>query len=57
MVQSHGQECHLFATDLTDRANNKKVIDEAVKVMGVINILFNNAAYQMMTDSILDLPE
>ena len=57
MVQSHGQKCHLFATDLTDRANNKKVVEEALKAMGAINILFNNAAYQMMTDSILDLPE
>lgn len=57
MVQSHGQKCHLFATDLTDRANNKKVVEEALEAMGAINILFNNAAYQMMTDSILDLPE
>ena len=57
MVESHGQKCQLFATDLTDRANNKKVVDEALKAMGAINILFNNAAYQMMTDSILDLSE
>ena len=57
MVQSHGRKCQLFATDLTDRSNNKKVIDEALKAMGAINVLFNNAAYQMMTDSILDLPE
>ena len=57
MVQSHGRKCQLFVTDLTDRSNNKKVVDEALKAMGAINILFNNAAYQMMTDSILDLPE
>lgn len=57
MVESNGQTCHLFATDLTDRSNNKKVIDEALKAMGAINILFNNAAYQMMTNDILDLSE
>ncbi|EMR66284.1 putative short-chain dehydrogenase reductase sdr protein [Eutypa lata UCREL1] len=57
MVESNGQKCHLFATDLTDRSNNKKVIDEALKAMGAINILFNNAAYQMVTDDILELSE
>ncbi|RYP71848.1 hypothetical protein DL771_004560 [Monosporascus sp. 5C6A] len=57
MVESHGQKCYTMATDLTKRENNKKVIDEALKAMGTINILFNNAAYQMMTNDILELSE
>lgn len=57
MVESHGQKCHLYATDLTDQANNKRVVEEALKAMGAINILFNNAAYQMMTKDIFDISE
>ncbi len=57
IVESHGQKCYLMATDLTDRANNKKVVDEALKAMGAINILFNNAAYQMMANDIFELSE
>jgi NAD(P)-dependent dehydrogenase (short-subunit alcohol dehydrogenase family) len=57
LVESHGRQCHLHATDLTSKDNCKKLVDEAVKVMGRVNILFNNAAYQMMVDSIHDLSE
>lgn len=57
LVESHGRKCHLLATDLTVRENSKKIVDEALKAMGAINILFNNAAYQMMTNDILDLSE
>ncbi|KAM7187137.1 hypothetical protein V8F33_011395 [Rhypophila sp. PSN 637] len=57
-VEEYGQKCFLVATDLTDRANCKKVIDEAVKVFnGKIDILFNNAAYQNMIEDIKDLSE
>ncbi|KAK4207254.1 hypothetical protein QBC37DRAFT_327675 [Rhypophila decipiens] len=57
-VEDYGQKCFLVATDLTDRANCKKVIDEAVKVFnGKIDILFNNAAYQNMIEDIKDLSE
>ncbi|KAI1351423.1 short chain dehydrogenase [Xylaria sp. FL0043] len=57
MVEANGRKCHLFATDLTSRDNCKKVADEAVKTMGKVNILFNNAAYQMMINDIHDLSE
>ncbi|KAK0618588.1 general stress protein [Bombardia bombarda] len=57
-VEEYGQKCHLVSTDLTDRANCKKVVDEAAKVFDAkIDILFNNAAYQMMVDDIKDLSE
>lgn len=56
-VEKHGRACHLLPTDLTDRANCQKVIDVALDKLGRIDILFNNAAYQMMKDDITQLPE
>jgi NAD(P)-dependent dehydrogenase (short-subunit alcohol dehydrogenase family) len=57
-VEAYGQKCHLLSTDLTDRGNCKKVIDEAVKLFnGQIDILFNNHAYQMMKNDISELSE
>lgn len=57
LVEAAGGKCHLLATDLTKQENCQKVVDEAVKAMGGIDILFNNAAYQMMVDDIKDLSE
>ncbi|KAI0525984.1 short chain dehydrogenase [Xylaria bambusicola] len=57
LVEANGRRCHLFATDLTSKDNCKKAVDEAVKAMGRVNILFNNAAYQMMINDIHDLSE
>lgn len=52
-----GRKCHLFATDLTEKENCHALVDEALRVMGKVHILFNNAAYQMMTEDILDISE
>jgi NAD(P)-dependent dehydrogenase (short-subunit alcohol dehydrogenase family) len=56
-VEKYGRKCFLFSTDLTDRGNCKKVVDEAVSKLGGVDILFNNAAYQMMVEDIKDLSE
>ncbi|KAJ9157201.1 General stress protein [Pleurostoma richardsiae] len=56
-VEAHGRKCHLISTDLSNFDGCKKVVDEAVKVFGKIDILFNNAAYQMMCQDIKDLSE
>ena len=56
-VEKHGQKCHLYPTDLKKKENCKKIVDEAMEKMGAINILFNNHAYQMMVENILDLTE
>jgi NAD(P)-dependent dehydrogenase (short-subunit alcohol dehydrogenase family) len=56
-VEEKGRKCYLMATDLTDMTNCKAVVDAAVKAMGGLDILVNNAAYQMMVEDILDLPE
>jgi NAD(P)-dependent dehydrogenase (short-subunit alcohol dehydrogenase family) len=56
-VEKHGRTCHLFATDLKEKTNCKKVIELAIEKMGGIDVLFNNAAYQMMVEDIKDLSE
>ncbi|EFQ94446.1 hypothetical protein CFE70_007258 [Pyrenophora teres f. teres 0-1] len=57
MVEEKGQKCYTLAVDLKAKENCKKVIDEAVKQMGGIDILVNNHAYQMMINDIHDLSE
>jgi NAD(P)-dependent dehydrogenase (short-subunit alcohol dehydrogenase family) len=57
-VEHYGQRCFLISTDLRQRDNCKKVVDEALKVFdGRVDILFNNAAYQMQVDKFTDIPD
>jgi len=56
-VEEEGAKCHLLAVDLTKRENCQKAVDFAMEKMGIIDILFNNAAYQMMVEDIADLSE
>jgi NAD(P)-dependent dehydrogenase (short-subunit alcohol dehydrogenase family) len=56
-VEGYGRKCYLLATDLTKKKNCKKVVETALKEMGKIDIIFNNAAYQMMVDDIQNLTE
>lgn len=56
-VEKHGRKCYLQASDLTDRGNCKKLVETALKELGGIDILVNNAAYQMMVEDIKDLDE
>lgn len=56
-VEELGQKCYLFATDLRGKENCKKVVEAAVKEMGGINILVNNAGTQNMIEDIKDLEE
>lgn len=57
LVEKYGTKCHLFATDLKDKKNCKATVDKALEWMGRINILVNNAAYQMMVQDIQELSE
>ncbi|MCJ1246075.1 hypothetical protein MMC30_003279 [Trapelia coarctata] len=56
-VEEYGQKCYLYAADLRPSEACKKAVDEAVSKMGGVNILVNNAAYQMMVKDISDLSE
>ncbi|EXL74985.1 oxidoreductase [Fusarium oxysporum f. sp. conglutinans race 2 54008] len=56
-VENEGAKVHLISLDLSKQENCKKLVDFAVEKMNGIDILFNNAAYQMMVQDIKDLPE
>ncbi len=43
-VESYGRKCFLFPGDLGKENNCKKIVDNAAKKLGKINILVNNAA-------------
>lgn len=56
-VEKAGGACHVVSADLVKRENCQRVIDFAIEKMKGIDILFNNAAYQMMVEDIADLSE
>ncbi|KAK2606243.1 hypothetical protein QQS21_003291 [Conoideocrella luteorostrata] len=56
-IEKQGGTCYLVSADLVKRENCQRVIDFAVEKMNGIDILFNNAAYQMMVEDIADLSE
>ncbi|KAK5258585.1 hypothetical protein LTR40_007608 [Exophiala xenobiotica] len=55
-VEKHGRKCFLMSTDLRKQENCQKVVETALKELGQVNILVNNAAYQMMQQDITDIP-
>ncbi|KAJ9428833.1 oxidoreductase [Fusarium oxysporum] len=54
-VENEGAKVHLISLDLSKQENCKKLVDFAVEKMNGIDILFNNAAYDVQ--DIKDLPE
>ncbi|MCU1616408.1 MAG: short-chain dehydrogenase/reductase [Frankiales bacterium] len=46
-VEEAGRRCVLVAGDLSDRAHAKTVIPKAVEEFGKVDVLVNNAAFQM----------
>ena len=51
-VEEAGRKCVLVAGDLADRAHAKTIIPKAVEEFGKVDILVNNAAFQMSHDSL-----
>ena|SRR5690554_3350248 len=56
-VEKNGGRIHLFQTDLTHANNCKELVKKAVEALGGLNILVNNAAYQMEKHDIADVSE
>ncbi len=56
-VEEAGRKCVLVAGDLSDRVHAKTVIPKAVEEFGKVDILVNNAAYQMSHDSIEEISD
>ncbi len=56
-VQDAGRRCVLVSGDLSDPAHCRAVVDRAVREFGGIDILVNNAAYQMMHKSLEEISD
>lgn len=56
-VEEAGRRCVLVPGDLADPAHCRAVIDRAVQEFGGLDILVNNAAYQMMHDSLDEISD
>ena len=54
-IREAGQKAVLVAGDISDELQCKKIIDTAIKEFGGIDILVNNAAYQMEHESLQEI--
>jgi NAD(P)-dependent dehydrogenase (short-subunit alcohol dehydrogenase family) len=55
-VEAAGQKAVAVAGDIQDEAHCKELVQRAIDEFGQLDILVNNAAFQMSHDSFLDLP-
>jgi NAD(P)-dependent dehydrogenase (short-subunit alcohol dehydrogenase family) len=56
-VEEAGRKCVLVAGDLADRAHQKTIIPKAVEAFGKVDVLVNNAAFQMSHDTIEEVSD
>jgi NAD(P)-dependent dehydrogenase (short-subunit alcohol dehydrogenase family) len=56
-VEEAGRKCVLVPGDLADRAHQKTIIPKAVEEFGKLDILVNNAAFQMSHDSLEEISD
>ncbi|MET9859552.1 SDR family oxidoreductase [Streptomyces smyrnaeus] len=56
-VQEAGRKCVLVPGDVADPAHCRSIVDMAVEEFGRIDVLVNNAAFQMTRNSIEDIPD
>ena len=52
LVEAAGTRALLLAGDITDRAHCRDIVDRTVDAFGRLDVLVNNAAYQMTHDTI-----
>lgn len=55
-IREAGKKAVLVEGDISEEQHCKKIIDKAVEEFGQIDILVNNAAFQMSHDSLQDIP-
>ncbi|MCA0143392.1 SDR family oxidoreductase [Blastococcus sp. LR1] len=56
-VEQAGRKCVLVPGDISDRAHCKTIIPKAVEEFGKVDILVNNAAFQMSHDSLDEISD
>ena len=57
MVENNGGRCEVFKADVREKANCEEAVAKAVKAFGGLDILINNAAFQMAQEDFLDISE
>lgn len=57
MVEQAGRRAILVPGDLADPAHCRAIVDRAVQEFGRIDVLVNNAAFQMSHDSLEEIPD
>ena len=57
LVESKGQSCLVIQADVRQKANCEDAVRQTVEKYGKLNILVNNAAYQMAQEKIEDISE
>jgi NAD(P)-dependent dehydrogenase (short-subunit alcohol dehydrogenase family) len=55
VVEAAGRKCVTVPGDITDEAHCQAIIDRAVKEFGKVDVLVNNAAFQMSREDIADI--
>lgn len=56
LVKDAGQKAVLVAGDISQEDHCKKIVEQAVAEFGQIDILVNNAAFQMSRETLQDIP-
>ena len=55
-VEEAGQKAVLVAGDISEEAHCKKIVERAVEEFGRVDVLVNNAAFQMSRESLEEIP-
>lgn len=56
-VEEAGRQCLLLPGDLAQKANCQAIVDQTVEQFGRIDVLVNNAAFQMTHETLEEIPD